>query len=225
MPGHMCNTYPVYPRSRGELLRGFAGLFLAFGLSPLARGTHQQTAFHKPVRRFIPARAGNSSALNACTLPRPVYPRSRGELSLPLIRNAPTTGLSPLARGTPGIPTVYRPGTRFIPARAGNSVILGDDGGRLAVYPRSRGELRGTGKTTRYCDGLSPLARGTRHNSPKRFLRFRFIPARAGNSDLKRVALHTPPVYPRSRGELVTVGVTLNCWNGLSPLARGTRSI
>ena len=81
VPGHMCNTYPVYPRSRGELLlyrdyrRGIVGL------SPLARGTRLRLANILMRIRFIPARAGNSQPDTNNAALRAVYPRSRGELS------------------------------------------------------------------------------------------------------------------------------------------------
>ncbi|AKK49523.1 hypothetical protein EC990741_2952 [Escherichia coli 97.0259] len=39
VPGHMCNTYPVYPRSRGKLIQHADRQVVVFGLSPLARGT------------------------------------------------------------------------------------------------------------------------------------------------------------------------------------------
>ena len=52
---------PVYPRSRGEQLWMFLELFKFFGLSPLARGTVDDTPAPYEQSRFIPARAGNRS--------------------------------------------------------------------------------------------------------------------------------------------------------------------
>ena len=70
--------------------------------------------------------------------------------------------------------------------------------------------------------GSSPLARGTRRDHGVHAFRFRFIPARAGNTALAAVGCATDPVHPRSRGEHF---FPLGCEPrslGSSPLARGT---
>ncbi len=72
--------------------------------------------------------------------------------------------------------------------------------------------------------GLSPLARGTPDYLLFQSSHRRFIPAGAGNTIVFAPVSLSRSVYPRWRGEHVTVGVTLNCWNGLSPLARGTHA-
>ncbi len=72
---------PVYPRWRGEHFIITSIVFSSFGLSPLARGTHQDNWHHFDIVA--------------------VYPRWRGEHTA---RNRPLSrcgGLSPLARGTP----------------------------------------------------------------------------------------------------------------------------
>ncbi len=50
----------------------------------------------------------------------------------------------------------------------------------------------------------------------------RFIPAGAGNSDLKNASQYWRAVYPRWRGELSVHPDSRPCDPGLSPLARGT---
>ncbi len=72
--------------------------------------------------------------------------------------------------------------------------------------------------------GLSPLARGTPDYLLFQSSHRRFIPAGAGNTIVFAPVSLSRSVYPRWRGEHVTVGVTLNCWNVLSPLARGTHA-
>ena len=70
--------------------------------------------------------------------------------------------------------------------------------------------------------GSSPLARGTR---PKRYqtrARYRFIPARAGNTRPTTDAIVAAPVHPRSRGEHGGAAVLIRRLGGSSPLARGT---
>ncbi len=111
------------------------------GLSPLARGTHRSYTRSSNAARFIPAGAGNSyiRAKNKATAT--VYPRWRGELVRLTGLINPVSGLSPLARGTPGQVLTAPPLARFIPAGAGNSTHLPLSPGRGTVYPRWRGEL------------------------------------------------------------------------------------
>ena len=176
------SSAPVHPRSRGEHL-SLVGLTVAiYGSSPLARGTRPEPARRVEHRRFIPARAGNTGARSGAGAPTSVHPRSRGEHLPPPTDGGHTTGSSPLARGTPQIFTGAGSSTRFIPARAGNTVSMISTGPSTAVHPRSRGEhglgaLRAVRKL-----GSSPLARGTLRPSGRGPDHLRFIPARAGNT-------------------------------------------
>ena len=69
-----------------------------------------------------------------------VYPRWRGEHIEGEALDDVTVGLSPLARGT--LPARYprQPRLRFIPAGAGNTLIVPIEILMVAVYPRWRGE-------------------------------------------------------------------------------------
>ena len=192
---------PVHPRSRGEHAAATPGAAMSPGSSPLARGTHHQELPVLGVRRFIPARAGNTRDRHVPATSMPVHPRSRGEhliISPILYWN---DGSSPLARGTrTGAARRWTP-IRFIPARAGNTSAARRRRGSLPVHPRSRGEHVREPRDAGRRFGSSPLARGT----PRRLVGvealFRFIPARAGNT-LRRLRASAPrPVHPRSRGE------------------------
>ncbi len=153
---------------------------------------------------------------------RPVYPRSRGEQISVSMASDSCNGLSPLARGTEKQPPPSQFASRFIPARAGNRPSPATTRRRTPVYPRSRGEQRGTNTPSTIFDGLSPLARGTVRNSAKSKKSQRFIPARAGNSIRSQTIKKAGAVYPRSRGEQEFTHATWREINGLSPLARGT---
>ncbi|APT78793.1 CRISPR associated protein [Salmonella enterica subsp. enterica serovar Cerro] len=111
------------------------------------------------------------------------------------------SGLSPLARGT-HIQKQYRiKNKRFIPAGAGNTVLIISQCSSITVYPRWRGEHSELIYCRGGCGGLSPLARGTR-NVPIYILRIhRFIPAGAGNTLGKSPVIVFCAVYPRWRGE------------------------
>ena len=69
----------VYPRWRGEHCRRGIPDNRGCGLSPLARGTRANGARPPDDRRFIPAGAGNTRAIEWAKENCPVYPRWRGE--------------------------------------------------------------------------------------------------------------------------------------------------
>ena len=71
--------YPVYPRWRGEHPSVAISMRLAFGLSPLARGTLDDIYNALAPERFIPAGAGNTRCCSGDFGYLPVYPRWRGE--------------------------------------------------------------------------------------------------------------------------------------------------
>ena len=94
-------------------------------------------------------------------------------------------GLSPLARGTqrpcaPGSGCV-----RFIPAGAGNTQRECAGFNWTPVYPRWRGEHKKMPQIVPQKIGLSPLARGTLLPDGGLLPDERFIPAGAGNTELK----------------------------------------
>ncbi len=91
-----------------------------------------------------------------------VYPRWRGEHEAISKTPAIAAGLSPLARGTPGVERQMTEKERFIPAGAGNTSRADEKAVNNAVYPRWRGEHTGTYQNMMISGGLSPLARGTR---------------------------------------------------------------
>ncbi len=113
----------AHPRSRGEHPSRYSAQAIAYGSSPLARGTLHNVCNATLLPRLIPARAGNTLTL-ACEEPRgAAHPRSRGEhVGFGRFLFA-EVGSSPLARGTPGNTRPLAEGTRLIPARAGNTFI------------------------------------------------------------------------------------------------------
>ncbi len=72
-------TTPVYPRSRGEHKNDIFQLVDISGLSPLVRGTLIKRVALADLKRFIPARAGNTSFVFKSGSSHAVYPRSCGE--------------------------------------------------------------------------------------------------------------------------------------------------
>ena len=173
--------------------------------------------------RFIPAGAGNTSFANCRRAIIAVYPRWRGEHSSNDTGSALSAGLSPLARGTLDKLEKSLFVRRFIPAGAGNTNAVYEDGFWCAVYPRWRGEHDLNADIDNEGKGLSPLARGTLWQFAINTGLRRFIPAGAGNTLLPPLPLTPGPVYPRWRGEHCRQLPTIKPPSGLSPLARGTR--
>ena len=151
-----------------------------------------------------------------------IHPRSRGEHILPCGLPYLFVGSSPLARGTPERPRHAIRRHRFIPARAGNTCGRKSAFGAAPVHPRSRGEHAGCTSGRSCSSGSSPLARGTRLQVRELHDVFRFIPARAGNTDSRAAPGTTPAVHPRSRGEHTHRSNRRLSYFGSSPLARGT---
>ena len=106
------------------------------GLSPLARGTPNIIQGINNYRRFIPAGSGNTQRSQTPEMEIPVYPRWRGEHPCSVELKPGLIGLSPLARGTPGMMGQYRCSTRFIPAGAGNTIRNTRPLFPQTVYPR-----------------------------------------------------------------------------------------
>ena len=115
---------PVYPRWRGEHFATRSKPPIRVGLSPLARGTRGQRPGWHPIFRFIPAGAGNTCRLTADAFALTVYPRWRGEHRFCRVYFKTGAGLSPLARGTRNIVALKEILGRFIPAGAGNTLVL-----------------------------------------------------------------------------------------------------
>ena len=133
IPAHAGNTCsracstasaPVHPRSRGEhsLLSDVRQWYA--GSSPLTRGTHHPRLHRRSQLRFIPAHAGNTFSRMAGGGITPVHPRSRGEHENPMLIGISITGSSPLTRGTLQTHTGFLESLRFIPAHAGNTLLI-----------------------------------------------------------------------------------------------------
>ena len=192
------------------------------GSSPRVRGTLQRKRLDPQRRRFIPAGAGNTPPVVAPWSARAVHPRACGEYSTDVKSGSSMIDSSPRVRGTH--PAEPRPPgqVRFIPARAGNTMQSSACAGCSAVHPRACGEhadvgfrlahalgssprVRGTHSwrlaTCRGDSGSSPRVRGTRLSLDHRSGEFRFIPARAGNTQIAPAEQERPTVHPRVCGE------------------------
>ena len=131
----------VHPRAGGELHQRRFQDDSAHGSSPRGRGTLRPAAWDVIVRRFIPARAGNSISAAFKTIPPTVHPRAGGELPAAWPEALCDFGSSPRGRGTRGGQLHGSARRRFIPARAGNSLHGRPSRAQAPVHPRAGGEL------------------------------------------------------------------------------------
>ena len=238
------NFSSVHPRAGGEHYTSTERLDCVRGSSPRGRGTPVSPASVSPLRRFIPARAGNTRR-QGCGAPwSPVHPRAGGEHGPEDDPYRPTSGSSPRGRGTPdqsrkrnAIKTVHPPrgrGTRrpfrrrgapprFIPARAGNTRSPENPTCPPTVHPRAGGEHLLTPTRVAQLPGSSPRGRGTRPVHGPLQPMHRFIPARAGNTGCRGCPGSQFAVHPRAGGEHSASDFLPGFVFGSSPRGRGTR--
>ena len=195
------------------------------GSSPRVRGTVGRGENQRSGRRFIPACAGNRSTGRISISPPPVHPRVCGEQTqYPRVRVG-SIGSSPRVRGTGSFTDPLIRQSRFIPACAGNSDLIEPSGQLSAVHPRVCGEQMTRRDERREGGGSSPRVRGTVHASAPIQAIARFIPACAGNSDLRAQARPALAVHPRVCGEQFRKKLNGCAGNGSSPRVRGTGAL
>ena len=174
------------------------------GSSPRVRGTRHVDKAGCALIRFIPARAGNTSARSSRVGAISVHPRACGEHV-----HVANGQQDPL---------------RFIPARAGNTASAPPQSGPKPVHPRACGEHRQCGRDYAPTFGSSPRVRGTLYLRATERTQGRFIPARAGNTATPRGAARRPTVHPRACGEHIIGVMRCRLYLGSSPRVRGTHA-
>ena len=187
------------------------------------RGTPRNRCSRVPIRRFIPAYAGNTAQLRI-ERPQPtVHPRVCGEHDFSPRHAYSIDGSSPRMRGTldpqRGSPLVGR----FIPAYAGNTPAPAFARTATPVHPRVCGEHNAVPKHAVAVTGSSPRMRGTQENGRTECKERRFIPAYAGNTLSSALGISIEAVHPRVCGEHRNQRAARHFPNGSSPRMRGTR--
>ena len=185
---HRPGERSVHPRGRGERVAITAATTGAAGSSPRTRGTRPWRKTGLADVRFIPADAGNAACWFQKGTEMPVHPRGRGERCPGYVLAWVLSGSSPRTRGTLGSGEVLSAETRFIPADAGNAAPPCAYASDEAVHPRGRGERRIMATVNPWKRGSSPRTRGTQRSFSIGQYDRRFIPADAGNANLRAVA-------------------------------------
>ena len=195
----------------------------AGGLSPPTRGILRKAAIIAPLRRSIPAYAGDPCRRRMRWIEWEVYPRLRGGSTLVCRCICSDQGLSPPTRGIRIFTDSFPAKERSIPAYAGDPPphLRALQGG--GVYPRLRGGSRAKSSAEGRVIGLSPPTRGI-PNVPARCPNCAgSIPAYAGDPDMGRTSVCPVSVYPRLRGGSRPAHAVVRQIVGLSPPTRGIR--
>ena len=131
-------------------------------------------------------------------------------------------GSSPRERGTRIEADADTIDTRFIPARAGNTISCRTRLALPSVHPRASGEHVPALRLVGSKGGSSPRERGTRPAGVSHLGDWRFIPARAGNTRNANPCTGFSPVHPRASGEHGNARRGCGSGGGSSPRERGT---
>ncbi len=252
IPAHAGNTLTaararsartVHPRACGEHGAEKPVRRALRGSSPRMRGTLIVNLERALIPRFIPAHAGNTSGSELLCAYCPVHPRACGEHQVCREIALHLHGSSPRMRGTPHCGTGQLGAERFIPAHAGNTAqaAVGNLSSRFIpahagntyplraihapcpVHPRACGEHKRRSQIMATHRGSSPRMRGTRAHPSRPERCSRFIPAHAGNTFFRSLAIRQRPVHPRACGEHAGRAAACTISSGSSPRMRGTR--
>ena len=166
----------------GEHIPTLAVIILQTGSSPRVRGTRSPYTPEPEPTRFIPACAGNTRVKVSAIGADSVHPRVCGEHNSKQQRSITCGGSSPRVRGTHARFLSDELLTRFIPACAGNTILLIDGMVYGPVHPRVCGEHIAAFSGSPILVGSSPRVRGTLCSINKNQHSWRFIPACAGNT-------------------------------------------
>ena len=193
--------YSVHPRVGGEHTRQNDRWPGIIGSSPRGRGTFRGLQRRMVDGRFIPAWAGNITAVSFALAFITVHPRVGGEHLDSDVTTWQSSGSSPRGRGT-FRPLLRHPvERRFIPAWAGNIKFWPSIICLSPVHPRVGGEHRSSRHRIILSPGSSPRGRGTSIRELSKIQLTRFIPAWAGNIPKRIGGSDCEPVHPRVGGE------------------------
>ena len=191
--------------------------------SPLrGQGTPWPARRHSAIRRFTPARAGNTSMTTAGWTGTSVHPCAGREHWRRTVRLSSSSG-SPLR----GQGTRVRGGRaflrgRFTPARAGNTRRTAGSCCSPPVHPCA-GREHPSCQTPEVAAPGSPLrGQGTHPGAGRRIARDRFTPARAGNTLWAASRRRLPTVHPCAGREHPTQVITATLSGGSPLRGQGT---
>ena len=170
----------VYPHVRGETRTRPVPRTARMGLSPRARGNHEQVGHVPETAGSIPTCAGKPLRRHHHQCQPAVYPHVRGETVFASLSHSYEQGLSPRARGNRRPPCASPCDRGSIPTCAGKPFRRRRRHGLKRVYPHVRGETTVAAIAATWPAGLSPRARGNQVKPPMRLSSKGSIPTCAG---------------------------------------------
>ena len=194
--------FAVHPRVCGEQTVSVCTYSSPTGSSPRVRGTVLRGARNLPLRRFIPACAGNSQSVEQNSFAPSVHPRVCGEQTTLGTKGTAAHGSSPRVRGT--------------------DLLCLENFHFSTVHPRVCGEQEFDSRRKLRRFGSSPRVRGTEPSDELHGFPRRFIPACAGNSNRIASFCKSTAVHPRVCGEQSSFCPPYSILYGSSPRVRGT---
>ena len=195
-----------------------------YGSSPRVRGKRLDERETHAAGRIIPARAGQTSALEAAAVLEPDHPRAcgandAGDVVLPM-----QIGSSPRVRGKLQIVSEERHISRIIPARAGQTSSAMSLSSRATDHPRACGANTPRTLSASHSNGSSPRVRGKQKFDTTQIARLRIIPARAGQTSSAMSLSSRATDHPRACGANSLLDSISFAPLGSSPRVRGKRS-
>ena len=215
---------PDHPRIRGEHGSACREVLGDDGSSPHTRGARMGGVGGRFLVGIIPAYAGSTARRRRRPRSPWDHPRIRGEHSALRERVTVYSGSSPHTRGAPTSTASIRPWRRIIPAYAGSTTDVLCSALDRWDHPRIRGEHVFQLMTKDPCPGSSPHTRGAQLKGIDILGRRGIIPAYAGSTRKKQVAISVNTDHPRIRGEHI-LGLPVDPLGaGSSPHTRGAPS-
>ena len=210
-----------HPRACGANMFFDTSQVKADGSSPRMRGKRYCGFCLCPIRRIIPAHAGQTLVIRWSNARTSDHPRAcganwRGRNPYPTQQ-----GSSPRMRGKPLKARLHNAALRIIPAHAGQTNQATPDRSRRTDHPRACGaNLRRSLRTARMC-GSSPRMRGKLHHEQVRVAGSRIIPAHAGQTSARSSSSKEKSDHPRACGANRFIHGVNNTRSGSSPRMRG----
>ena len=214
-------TMQDHPRMRGEHARHARLYAVSSGSSPHARGARCLIMILIVILGIIPACAGSTSLLIACSPLVRDHPRMRGEHVVAHCLFSFGSGSSPHARGARENRFRDFGFDGIIPACAGSTSRNMSTASRNRDHPRMRGEHAGSIRVLLNVTGSSPHARGAPIHHAHDGRDAGIIPACAGSTQWRSESKDGIGDHPRMRGEHPPRRPRLSHDSGSSPHARG----
>ena len=136
----------------------------------------------------------------------------------------PLSGSSPRVRGKQALKFIQEANQRIIPARAGQTGLLGAAGLGGADHPRACGANASSAAACKSLAGSSPRVRGKPRIGGATRMVLRIIPARAGQTPERNPRERSGPDHPRACGANKSHTVSPHWRTGSSPRVRGKPS-